>query len=85
MSVDACYDFQIYTNLSGDANSTNNLHITSRQQLVQTYPYFQNFNSSTGGFIAGGDPPSGSDTERGRDFIYGILPYLNGPEGQGNS
>jgi hypothetical protein len=85
MSVDAYYDFQIYTNLSGDANSTNNLHITSRQQLVQTYPYFQNFNSSTGGFIAGGDPPSGSDTERGRDFIYGILPYLNGPEGQGNS
>ena len=85
MSADACYDFQIYTNFAGDANSSNNTHITSRQQLVQTFPYFQNFNNGAGGFNADGDPPSGSDTERGREFVYGVLPYLNGPEGEGNS
>ncbi|MGM0625750.1 MAG: hypothetical protein ACQES0_07730, partial [Bacteroidota bacterium] len=82
MSADAAYHFNIQTDLASDAFPSNNAWITGRHQLIQTYPYTENFNTGTGGWIPTGDDPPEND---GRKFVWGALPYLNGPEGEGNS
>ncbi|MBN2778928.1 MAG: hypothetical protein JXR36_14920, partial [Bacteroidales bacterium] len=85
MSADAVYYFNVSTGLAGDANIGNNAHITGRQQLVQTYPYFQSFNAGSGGWLSGGTNPSVTDGLRGREFVHGTFPYLNGADGEGES
>jgi len=82
MSVDAVYDFYIYTQLVTDTYLNNDTLYTSRQQLVVTYPYFQNFNNTTAGWYAtGSNPPINGE----RNFSHGNIPYLNGPQGNGDS
>jgi hypothetical protein len=82
MSADAVYDFVAYTHLGTDEYLNNDTLITSRQQLVITYPYTQNFDGSTAGWFATGQSPP---TNGNRNFVHGNLPYLNGPQGQGDS
>jgi len=82
MTADAVYDFDIYTHLATDEYIFNDTFVTSRQQLVTTYPYFQNFNGTTAGWLAtGSNPPNNGN----RNFEHGNLPYLNGPQGNGDS
>ena len=52
------------------------------QLLVNTYPYSEDFNSGPAYWIPGGTNPP---LNNGREFVLGALPYLNGPQGQGDS
>ncbi len=82
MSVDAVYDFYIFTQFGTDTYLNNDTLYTSRQQLITTYPYLQNFNNTTGGWFAtGSNPPINGE----RNFYHGNLPYLNGAQGNGDS
>jgi len=85
MTADTYYHFNIYTTYAGDAYTANNAWITGRQQLVQHYPYTADFNSGTFGWLNTGDAFTAPDLNRGREFAIGALPYLNGPQGEGNS
>jgi hypothetical protein len=82
MSLDAVYNFNIATTLAGDEYIANDAHYDSRQQRVITYPYIQNFDATTAGWRATGQLPP---LNGGRNFVHGILPYLNGPQGNGDS
>lgn len=82
MSADNYYIFTAYTELPGDEYIHNDTLVDSRQQRVITYPYFQDFNNGTAGWFAtGGAPPANG----GRNFLLDPLPYLNGPQGKGDS
>ena len=81
LSADADYSFQTYTQLGNDGYHLNDTLSIGRHQTVTDYPFTENFNSSTGGWFAG----SANSTDTSRGFIYGAIPYLNGPEGNGNS
>ncbi|MBN2682135.1 MAG: T9SS type A sorting domain-containing protein [Bacteroidales bacterium] len=85
MTADTFYHFNAYTSFAGDSYLSNNAWITGRQQLVQHYPYLADFNSGTFGWLNTGDAFTSPDLNRGREFAFGNLPYLNGPEGEGNS
>jgi hypothetical protein len=85
MSVIGTYDFMSYTNLATDiyaANDSLGTSILVDQLLVNTYPYLEDFNSGTGYWLAGGTNPP---LNNGRQFVLGNIPYLNGPQGQGDS
>jgi hypothetical protein len=82
MSADDYYDFLAFTSLSTDEFIFNDTLKDSRQQLVITYPYFQDFNNSTAGWFATGTSPPYNG---GRNFLLDPLPYLNGAEGNGDS
>lgn len=69
MSPDAVYDFNCYTNLASDTYVLNDNHYESRQQVVTTYPYLQNFNGTEGGWWAYTDHES-------RSLTHGPIPYL---------
>jgi hypothetical protein len=82
MSAQALYNFTIYTSLPGDQYLFNDTLITSRQQVISTYPYLADFNGSDfGWFRTGQSPPLNG----GRNFYHGPIPYLNGPQGEGDS
>jgi hypothetical protein len=82
MSAEAIYDFNATTNLATDQYTANDSYYTSRQQLVQTYPYLADFNGTHAGWFATGqDPP----LNNGRNFVHGEIPFLNGPQGEGDS
>ncbi|MBN2662168.1 MAG: discoidin domain-containing protein [Bacteroidales bacterium] len=89
MSADDIYHFDITATLAGDGYMANNNFKVGRRQYVQTYPYLANFNSSRDGWFEYGDNPTQPNnaipTHNGRQFSWGNLPYLNGPDGQGNS
>ncbi len=79
------YNFAGYTIQPGDINQSNdttNLSILVDQIVINTYPYYQDFNSGAAYWIATGSAPP---TNNGRNFVLGALPYLNGPEGHGDS
>ncbi|MFP4663565.1 MAG: LamG-like jellyroll fold domain-containing protein [Bacteroidales bacterium] len=81
-STDAAYHVHAYTNLSTDAFTDNDEHYSGRHQLVQSYPYSEDFNAGKGGWFSGmSNPPDNN----GRHFTWGAVPYLNGAEGEGNS
>ncbi|UKN03606.1 T9SS type A sorting domain-containing protein [Paracrocinitomix mangrovi] len=82
MSLEAVYNFEIYTTLPGDEYLFNDTLYTSRQQVINTYPYNMDFNGTDGGWFATGQSPPYNG---GRNFELGTLPYLNGPQGQGDS
>jgi len=82
MSADDYYDFTAFTSLGTDEYIHNDTLFDSRQQLVITYPYFQDFNSSTAGWFSTGSAPPNNG---GRNFVLGDLPYLNGAQGNGDS
>src|SRR6056297_2212068 len=82
MSADDVYHFDIYTHLTGDAYPANDHWITGRHQLVQNFPYTENFNNGPAGWMPSGDNPPDNN---GRKFVWGSLPYLNGSEGEGDS
>ncbi|MBL1280017.1 MAG: hypothetical protein COA33_007090, partial [Fluviicola sp.] len=82
MSAEAVYDFLSYTTLATDEYLGNDTLYSSRQQLVITYPYSMNFNGTEGGWHAEGQTPPNNN---GRNFYHGAIPYLNGPQGEGDS
>jgi len=82
MSADAIYNFSIYTQLATDEYLNNDTLLTSRQQVIFTYPYIQDFNGTMAGWNADGSAPP---LNGGRNFNHGNLTYLNGPEGEGDS
>ncbi|MCB9225068.1 MAG: choice-of-anchor J domain-containing protein, partial [Crocinitomicaceae bacterium] len=82
MSLEAIYYFEIYTTLSTDEYLANDTLYTSRQQVISTYPYAMDFNGTDGGWFATGQSPPANG---GRNFYHGPVPYLNGPQGQGDS
>lgn len=74
------YDFRTYTTLAGDANSANDektMQIIVGFPKINTYPYFEDFNSGKGYWVESGNA--------NRYFEHGSLPYLNGAEGEGDS
>ncbi|MDX2361840.1 MAG: T9SS type A sorting domain-containing protein [Crocinitomicaceae bacterium] len=83
MSFGGVYDFALYTTLVTDEYLFNDTAYTSRQNLVVgAYPYLMDFNGTTGGWFATGSaPPSNGN----RNFVHGAIPYLNGPQGEGDS
>ncbi|MFW6302270.1 MAG: hypothetical protein ACOC01_01990, partial [Bacteroidales bacterium] len=81
MSADDVYHFDIYTHLTGDAYPANDHWITGRHQLIQNYPYTESFNNGPAGWMPSGNNPPDNN---GRKFVWGTLPYLNGPEGEGD-
>ncbi len=92
MSADDVYHFILNASPQApdiDGNSTNNTLLEGRRQLVQTYPYSENFNTSRAGWRQEGpdhqEPNTAIPNHHGREFKYGELPYLGGPEGEGNS
>ncbi len=75
------YQIDVYTDLANDVhrlNDTLSWTYDRRQPIINTYPYFEDFESGDGAFIA--------YTNNGnKNWRYGALPYINGPEGNGNS
>ncbi|MCR9174067.1 MAG: T9SS type A sorting domain-containing protein, partial [bacterium] len=85
MSTVGTYNFVSYTNLAGDIylpNDTLGTSILVDQLLVNTYPYLEDFNSGNAYWIASGSAPP---LNGGRNFVLGNIPYLNGPQGEGDS
>ncbi len=79
------YNFNTYTSLPGDVNASNDALATSINVnilKVTTYPYFEDFNSGPGFWTATGTAPP---LNNGRNFVLNPLPYLNGPQGNGDS
>ncbi|MBW6481728.1 MAG: T9SS type A sorting domain-containing protein [Vicingaceae bacterium] len=79
------YNFNTYTQLVGDINSNNDTLATSinvTNLKVTTYPYFEDFNSGAGFWNASGQNPPGNG---GRNWVLGNVPYLGGPQGNGDS
>lgn len=92
MSADNVYHFNLNATPQTpaiDGNLTNNTLLEGRRQLVQTYPYSENFNTTRAGWYQDGpdhQPPNTSiPNHNGREFVYGEIPYLDGAEGEGNS
>lgn len=82
MSAAATYNFELYTNLLTDEYLSNDTLYDSRQQLNNSFPYLMDFNGTNGGWYAtGAAPPLNGN----RNFVLGNIPYLNGPQGQGDS
>jgi len=83
------YGFDAYTALVGDFNPANDN--TTSSILVEfpklsTFPYSEDFNGATPHYwLAREDAPSGADTDIGRHFYLGQIPYLNGEEGNDKS
>ncbi|MCR9171818.1 MAG: hypothetical protein NXI10_04960, partial [bacterium] len=82
MSASATYNFEAYTNLLTDQYLNNDTLYDSRQQLNNTFPYLMDFNGTNGGWFATGDSPPNNGN---RNFVLGNIPYLNGPQGEGDS
>ncbi|MBD3636012.1 MAG: T9SS type A sorting domain-containing protein [Crocinitomicaceae bacterium] len=82
MSAEAVYNFEIITTLATDQYLGNDTLYTSRQQVITTFPYSMDFNGTNGGWFATGQSPPYNG---GRNFELGPIPYLNGPEGEGDS
>jgi hypothetical protein len=79
------YDFEAYTQWPGDietSNDTSNVIINVNQVTINTFPYYEDFNSGPAYWLATGSNPP---LNNGRQFLLGALPYLNGPEGHGDS
>ncbi len=89
MSADDVYHFNITASLTGDGYLANNNLKVGRRQLVQSFPYSTDFNTSRAGWYASGENPepinNALKNNNGREFLWGNIPYLNGPEGEGNS
>jgi len=81
MSADDAYHFDMTTNLPTDAYLANDSHIDGRRQYVQAYPYDEDFAFSNSGWKAERADP----LNESRDFIWGNVPYLGGPAGNGES
>jgi hypothetical protein len=85
MTVIGNYNFQSYTQEPLDINNLNDSLSTSanvNQITINSYPYFQDFNSGAAYWIDTGSTPP---TNGGRNFVLDALPYLNGPDGNGDS
>lgn len=84
MTTIGSYDFTAVAQLPGDINQLND---TARKQFqvsqvkINSFPYKQDFDSGSDFWITG----SSDTTVNHRWFELGAIPYLNGPEGQGNS
>ena len=85
MTPNGTYNFNSYTSLVTDianSNDTSFLSIIVDQITINTFPYFEDFNAGPAYWIASGNAPP---LNNGRNFNLGPLPYLNGPEGYGDS
>ncbi len=82
MSAQALYNFEAYTSLPTDDYLLNDTLITSRQQAISTFPYLADYNLSDNGWYQSGQSPPVNGY---RNFVHGPVPYLNGPQGEGNS
>jgi Secretion system C-terminal sorting domain len=85
MSAVGIYNFNTFTLMPGDINLSNDTLATSinvTNLKITTYPYLEDFNSGAGFWTASGQNPP---TNGNRNFVLGALPYLNGPQGQGDS
>lgn len=79
------YDFECHTEMLGDAKPSNDTAFTTvnvDQILIDTYPYFEDFNSGNGYWLASGN---NAPLNNGRNFVLGNLPYLNGSQGNGDA
>ncbi len=79
------YNVKVYTELPFDANPANDTVSTTlyvEQITISNFPYLQDFDSGTEYWIASGAAPPNNN---GRNFLLGNLPYLNGPQGNGDS
>ncbi|MBN2893985.1 MAG: discoidin domain-containing protein [Bacteroidales bacterium] len=82
------YHFDAYTSLVPDANLDNDdtqMSIFVPFPRITTYPYVADFNGDNDYWLAGGDEPTLPDLDRGREFVWGNIPYLDGAEGEGES
>ncbi|HIP37580.1 MAG TPA: T9SS type A sorting domain-containing protein, partial [Crocinitomix sp.] len=85
MTTLGTYNIQSFTTEPSDfnqANDTSATSITVNQVTINTFPYFEDFNSGSAYWIPGGSNPP---LNGGRNFVLGNLPYLNGPQGVGDS
>mgnify|MGYP000896871458 FL=1 len=83
MTAIGSYFFEAWTQMGGDPNIYNDsvsISQTVTQPTISSFPYIQNFNPDNGFWKTGG-----TSTDTSRHFTWGVLPYLNGPQGQGNS
>ena len=79
MSTETVYIFEAFTHLMSDEYNANDTLYTDRWPVVtkNTLPYIEDFEISRGGWEF--------QNQLGGAFHYGEVPYLNGPEGNGNS
>jgi hypothetical protein len=78
------YTFKAYTAYLADINNTNDTVIgslTVLQPRIVSYPYLQDFNIDNGYWLAG----KSNLANNNRNFTYGVVPYLGGAQGNGNS
>ncbi|MCP4439426.1 MAG: T9SS type A sorting domain-containing protein [Aureispira sp.] len=78
------YNLEAYTQMASDFNNVND---TLRQTInvddvkIINYPYFENFDTDT----AGWEGNSHNSTNVTKYWDWGVVPYLGGPQGNGNS
>src|SRR5690606_27010416 len=78
------YSLTAYTDYPGDANPANDTAFSTLnviQYSISTFPYLEDFNADDGTWLTGQTNPANTT----RKFEYGIVPYLGGAEGEGNS
>ncbi|MBX3101674.1 MAG: gliding motility-associated C-terminal domain-containing protein [Bacteroidetes bacterium] len=86
LSLPGTYNLRAYSNLSPDADNSNDTAvrvITVLSPIVNTFPYLETFNANDGQWQAGGTTPTAT-----WEWTYGELPptYTSGgPQGAGNS
>ncbi|NQX99154.1 MAG: hypothetical protein HRT73_14945, partial [Flavobacteriales bacterium] len=79
------YNFSTFTLAPGDflpSNDTLSTSINVTQPIVTAFPYYEDFNAGANFWIPSGQNPP---TNGNRNFVLGALPYLNGPQGVGDS
>ncbi len=79
------YNLSSYTTEPSDFNQSNDTSSTTinvNQITISSFPYFEDFNSGSAYWIPSGNNPP---LNGGRNFVLGNLPYLNGPQGYGDS
>ena len=79
------YNLTAYTQSPTDANNANDTLTTIidvQQIKINSFPYFEDFNSGPAYWLATGQAPP---LNGGRNFVLGAVPYLNGPQGNGDS
>ncbi len=79
LTTDTSYQFTSYTTYVGDEYLYNDTFIVGRHQHVTNFPFFEDFDNSNGGWLAGGSTT--------KYWNWGPLPtgYLGGAAGNGSS
>jgi len=76
------YDFIIFTDVSDEVNRFNDTirtNIVVDHLLINTFDFLEDFNADSG------DGNWTVQEMSGRKFMWGVVPYLGGEEGRGNS